>query len=94
VELMILGAVAIAALAAMTIATRGSSRPSRGSGSVGSGVLGSVDEVFAPTRHEARLEADRLTSLPAPAPAAGDGDKGIFDGRIRISVGDQRDPQS
>ncbi|BDI21965.1 hypothetical protein L3i23_07410 [Herbiconiux sp. L3-i23] len=85
---MIFGAAAIAAVVAMTIATRNSGRPTRGSGSIGSGVLGGVDEVFAPTKHEARLENDRQTSMPAPAPAPGDGDRGIFEGRIRIRVAD------
>ncbi|MFC6356508.1 hypothetical protein [Luethyella okanaganae] len=51
------------------------------------------DEVFAPSRHEAAIELDRQTVLPAPAPLAGD--KGIagpaepgskYDGRIRIDV--------
>lgn len=41
------------------------------------GVLGIGDEVFAPTRHEAAVELDRQAVLPAPAPVAGDGDKGI-----------------
>jgi len=35
------------------------------------------DEVFNPTRHEAALELDRQTALPAPAPVAGDGDLGV-----------------
>jgi hypothetical protein len=45
-----------------------------------------VDEIFAPTKHEAAIEADRQTRLPAPAPLPGDGDKGIFGGRIVIEV--------
>lgn len=46
----------------------------RGSGSVGSGMLGAaLDEVFHPVRHEARLELERQSRLPAPAPEA-DGD--------------------
>jgi hypothetical protein len=46
----------------------------RGSGSVGSGFLGAAfDEVFHPVRHEAQLELERQTELPAPAPEA-DGD--------------------
>lgn len=54
------------------------------------------DEVFAPTRYEAAVELDRQTVLPAPAPVAGDGDKGIaasghasgkkYDGTIRLDV--------
>lgn len=52
----------------------------------GGGGLGAVDEVFNPTRHEAQIELDRQTILPAPAPLAGDGDKGIFSGRVRIEL--------
>lgn len=51
---------------------------SKSSGS-GSGIMGIGDEVFAPSRHEAQAELDRQTILPAPAPLAGDGDKGITD---------------
>ena len=35
------------------------------------------DEVFAPRKHEAQVELDRQSRLPAPAPLPGDGDKGI-----------------
>jgi hypothetical protein len=41
------------------------------------GMFASIDEVFAPTRHEAQQELDRQTILPAPAPLPGDGDKGV-----------------
>jgi hypothetical protein len=59
----------------------------KGSGSIGSGILSVGDEIFAPTRHEANVQQDRETQLPAPAPVAGDGDKGIFhDGPVRIKV--------
>lgn len=54
----------------------------------GSSVLGIGDEVFAPTRHEAAIELDRQTVLPAPAPVAGDGDLGLYDGRISITIDD------
>ena len=63
------------------------SNKSRSSGTVG-GAMGIGDEVFNPQRHEAQIELDRQTILPAPAPLAGDGDKGIFDGRIRITLND------
>jgi hypothetical protein len=63
-----------------------SDRPKR---SGGGGGLGAVDEVFNPTRHEAQIELDRQTILPAPAPLAGDGDKGIFNGRVRIDLSDR-----
>ncbi|PJJ65128.1 hypothetical protein [Compostimonas suwonensis] len=58
----------------------------RRGGSTGSGVLHIGDEVFAPTRHEAAVELDRQTVLPAPAPVAGEDDKGVYEGRIRIRV--------
>jgi hypothetical protein len=50
------------------------------------GGLGVVDEIFAPTRYETQLERDRETILPAPAPIPGDGDLGIYDGRVRIDL--------
>ncbi|MCU1444155.1 MAG: hypothetical protein JWQ59_2305 [Cryobacterium sp.] len=52
----------------------------------GPSILGIGDEVFAPTRHEAAIEMDRQTVLPAPAPVAGDGDKGVYSGHITIDV--------
>ncbi|MFD4422466.1 hypothetical protein ACFWN7_13335 [Agromyces sp. NPDC058484] len=65
------------------------------------GVMMIGDEVFAPRKHEAAVELDRQSRLPAPAPLPGDGDKGIafaaddaddddpdrFRGRIRLDVG-------
>jgi hypothetical protein len=33
---------------------------------------------------------DRQTILPAPAPVAGDGDKGIFDGKVTIDLNRKR----
>jgi hypothetical protein len=56
----------------------------------GAGLMGIGDEVFAPSRHEAALELDRQTILPAPAPVAGDGDKGIFDGKVTIDLNRKR----
>lgn len=56
-------------------------------GGPGGGIMQIGDEVFAPTRYEAQVELDRQTILPAPAPVAGDGDKGIFhDGPVRIRL--------
>jgi hypothetical protein len=57
-------------------------RKTSGSG----GVMGIGDEVFHPTRHEAQVELDRQTVLPAPAPLPGDGDFGIYDGQVRIDL--------
>lgn len=58
------------------------SKSSRGSG----GIAGIGDEVFHPTRHEAQIEMDRQSILPAPAPLPGDGDFGIYDGQVRIDL--------
>lgn len=52
----------------------------------GASITSIGDEVFAPSRHEAAIELDRQTVLPAPAPVAGDPDPGIYDGRITIKV--------
>ena len=54
-------------------------------------LMGIGDEVFAPSRHEAAVELDRQTVLPAPAPLAGDGDKGVYEGQVRIDLGAGRD---
>lgn len=56
------------------------------SGGTHGGVMGIGDEVFHPTRHEAQIELERQTVLPAPAPLAGDGDKGIFNGKVVIDL--------
>ena len=50
------------------------------------GVMGIGDEVFNPTRHEAQVEIDRQTVLPAPAPLAGDGDFGVYGGKVEIDL--------
>jgi hypothetical protein len=56
------------------------------SGGSHGGFFGIGDEIFNPTRHEAQVELDRQTVLPAPAPVAGDGDKGIYRGRVEIDL--------
>ena len=71
------------------------SNKARSGGSSG-GISGIGDEVFHPTRHETQLELDRQTLLPAPAPLAGDGDKGViegarlYQGRIEIDLDERR----
>lgn len=50
------------------------------------GLMGGVDEVFAPTRHQAQQELERQTELPAPAPTPGDGDKDVFKGNVKIDL--------
>lgn len=75
----ILGALALLALLLWYATRRGwvdFSDKSRG-GSTAGGALHIGDEVFAPSRHEAQVELDRQTVLPAPAPLPGDGDLGI-----------------
>lgn len=52
----------------------------------GGGMAGIGDEVFHPTRHEAQVEMDRQSILPAPAPLAGDDDFGIYDGKLKIDL--------
>ena len=88
----VLGIIAVV-LAAIFVASRlglvDFSNKARSSGTVG-GAMGIGDEVFNPQRHEAQIELDRQTILPAPAPLAGDGDKGIFNGTIRIDLDEDR----
>jgi hypothetical protein len=86
VDWMILLGVAVAAVLALGLAARGSASRSRSTGSAGAGMMGVFDEIYAPSRHEAMLELERQTSLPAPAPAAGDRDLGVYEGRIRIRL--------
>jgi hypothetical protein len=85
----ILGVVAVVVVALVIVAQlRGwidLSNKATSSGTSGS-VMGIGDEVFNPTRHEAQVELDRQTVLPAPAPLAGDGDKNIFGGRVEINL--------
>jgi hypothetical protein len=57
----------------------------------GAGLIGIGDEVFAPARHEAAMELDRQTILPAPAPLAGDPvrpsqETGVYHGRVTIDL--------
>lgn len=57
----------------------------------GAGMMGIGDEIFAPARHEAAIEMDRQTILPAPAPLAGDPVRpsqkaGIYRGRVTIDL--------
>lgn len=83
--------IAVVAVIAIVVAQRAGwidlSNKARTSGS--RGIVGVVDEVFAPTRHEAQIELDRQTRLPAPAPIPGDGPGGgdIYRGTVRIELG-------
>lgn len=82
-------AIGVVAVVAIVIAQRVGwidlSNKNQNSGPRG-GVMGIGDEVFNPTRHEAQIELDRQTVLPAPAPLPGDGDKGIYRGRVEIDL--------
>lgn len=60
------------------------SNKARSSGS--RGMVGVMDEVFAPTRHEAQQELEAQTRLPAPAPTPGDGPDADFRGTMRIEL--------
>lgn len=51
----------------------------------GAGMM-AVDEVFHPSAYEARIDQDRQTSMPAPAPVAGDGDRDVYKGNVKIQL--------
>ena len=93
-EWVIFGGVAVVLLVAGVIAQRkgwidvtGKHASGRGGGVAG--LVGGVDEVFAPMKYEASKERERQTELPAPAPVPGDGDRDIFKsgGTVRIDLG-------
>jgi hypothetical protein len=65
------------------------SNKAKSGGSSGS-IAGIGDEVFHPTKFETQIELDRQTILPAPAPLAGDGDKGIYEGKVKLDLGKER----
>ena len=54
--------------------------------SAAGGGMMAVDEVFHPSAYQAHLEQDRQTSMPAPAPVAGDGDRDVYKGSVRIDL--------
>jgi hypothetical protein len=60
----------------------------RGRGGGVAGLVGGVDEVFAPMKYEVTKIQEAERELPAPAPIPGDGDKDIFtgDGKVRIDL--------
>ena len=86
----VVGGIVVAVVLSVVAAKLGwidlSNKTKNSSGS-SSSIVGIGDEVFAPTRHEAQVELDRQSMLPTQAPVAGDGDKGIWDGKISIRVG-------
>lgn len=70
------------------------SNKSRTSGAAG-GMMGAVNEVFAPSQYEAQLERDRQTVLPAPAPLPGDPAAqragSVYTGRVQIDLASRPD---
>jgi hypothetical protein len=58
--------------------------------SMGGAGMMAVDEVFHPAAYQAHLEQDRQTSMPAPAPVAGDGDRDVYKGNVRIDLSTRR----
>lgn len=56
------------------------------------GLVGGIDEVFAPTRFEASKERERQVEMPAPAPVPGDGDRDVYRGNVKIDVSALSDP--
>ena len=90
---LIFGGIAVAIIGLVILAQfRGwidlGNKSARG-GSGGGGLATIGDEVFHPTRYETQLELDRQTMLPAPAPVAGDDDKDVYRGNVRIDLGDR-----
>jgi len=96
VDWLIFGGIVVALIGLATLAQfKGwidlGNKSTRG-GSGGGGLATIGDEVFHPTRHETQLELDRQTMLPAPAPVAGDGDKDVYKGNVRIDLSDRTQP--
>jgi hypothetical protein len=92
-EWAIAGAVAVAVIALGVFAQHkgwidmtGKHASGRGGGVAG--LVGGVDEVFAPMKYEVSKVQEAERELPAPAPIPGDGDKDIFksDGKVRIDL--------
>jgi hypothetical protein len=62
-------------------------------GRAGGGFFGIVEEIFAPTRHESRIELERQAEMSAPSPESPDRDdhdavetEARYAGRIRIEI--------
>ncbi|MBX3195742.1 MAG: hypothetical protein KF727_11685 [Microbacteriaceae bacterium] len=92
-EWLIAGGVAVVLIALGVVAQRKgwidmTGRHAGGRGGGIAGLVGGVDEIFAPTRHQAQQELERESRLPAPAPVPGDGDKDVYKGTVRIDLSD------
>ena len=89
---IVLALIGLAALAQVKGWIDLGNKSTRGGGSSAGTLVGMGDEVFHPTRYEMQLELDRQTMLPAPAPVAGDGDKDVYRGNVRIDLSDRAEP--
>ena len=69
-----------------------SNKATRSGGS--GGVASMMDEVFAPTRHEAQAEYERQSRLPREAPTPADDDHDLLSGNVLIRVPSVQDPGS
>jgi hypothetical protein len=86
---MLVGAIAVLALLylAHRLGWIDLSDKSRRGGSRTGGVMLIGDEVFAPAKYEAQVEADRQARLPVPAPIPGEGVGDVYgDGPVRIAL--------
>ncbi|WP_154796298.1 hypothetical protein [Occultella kanbiaonis] len=73
----VLGLVALAVGIEALLRAERRPRDRRGEG-YGGGTFGIIDEVFAPTRHEALQELEQQRELPAPSPTPADPPWGTF----------------
>ena len=91
VDWLIAGGVVVVLVALGVIAQRKGwiDLSGRNTRSAAGGGMMAVDEVFHPAAYQANLEQDRQTSMPAPAPVAGDGDRDVYKGSVRIDLGDR-----
>jgi hypothetical protein len=90
VDWLIFGGVVVVLIALGVVAQRMGwidlSAKSGAAGRATGGGMMAVDEVFHPAAYEAHLEQDKQTSLPAPAPVAGDGDRDVYKGNVTIKL--------
>lgn len=93
--LILLGAVAAAVVVTWVADRLGwidLSNKATNSGGSG-GMVGMMDEVFAPTRHETQAEYERQSRLPREAPTPADDDHDLLSGHVLIKVPATRSAQ-
>lgn len=73
----LLGLAALAVMIEALLRAERRPRDRRGEGH-GGGTFGIIDEVFAPSRHEALQELEQQRELPAPSPTPADPPWGTF----------------